>query len=798
MFSNLLNASQQLGSFLRQVTETLGFGGCLGILLGVELLFVIIFGIRAALSYESRLKRSLDKANQWLFKYKVVDTKNIKAFNEVMKAGPKRLAFYWQQYILYREGAPSKYMNVEDIIEKPLKTSTWNSSVRNLTVMTVVWSVISLIFGLSSQILASWSFQEVAVALVFPCAVLLIGAIAIVIIRSVRSVNLDDTYHIYYLFARFVDNACADLPPFIDFDLLFTAKEIENGNPQLRQYYEERARKAKEEFEAAKKNDIKFVEYNFENVGVDGKLLLNRAMKESETYINKKTAALAQIAQAEAQKDALRRNYENVQMDLQRKIQASKENIQKLIEQQAATTSRIEVGLLRQQQDKESKKQEALQKDYDQEETRYKAAKGELDVEVERLSKILVESLDEAEKGMSAEYQSFFEKVMKSAYAVAEKKTEDEKKELKKQYDISEKELVNVQTQIKRLLDENMTLRDMLAKYNPDYQQESQNSAEGHYDDEGNFVYADGSYHTPDGLFHDVDGRIYDINGVEVTEEQLQEEATSEEAIINSQINQFGSYVLGNEEKIEQKIEEDSQSSIEEPEQPEVVETPVAETVEEKIDSTLQEEKPATEETKNSPAKKRGRPRKKTVSAQENKVEEPKKSRGRPRKNPVVEEIKEEPAPAKKRGRPRKTETVVEKKPTTTNSGAKRGRPKGSVKKKESVVKEAPKKRGRPRKSPILGEDINSLSKISQLISEEEEKLNKMKALLNSEIDEVMKKEEQDKVDQEREDLIKAVEALKAQAEGVDKSTKTNEDLSNINKRLEDLIKEIATLNNKK
>ena len=267
-------------------------------------------------------------------------------------------------------------------------------------------------------------------------------------------------------------------------------------------------------------------------------------MKESEIYINKKTSTLSQIAQVEAQKNALRRNYDNVQMDLQRKIQASKENIQKLIEQQAATTSRIEVGLLKQQQEKETTKQASLQKDYDNEEARYKVSKDELDKEIEKLNVVLKESLDEATKGMISEYHSFFEKVMKGAYKVAEKQVDEEKKEIAKERDKNERELINVQTQIKRLADENTTLRARLQEFDSNYQQTTQN-AEGHYDEEGNFIYSDGSYHDKEGFFHDVDGKVYDMNGVQVSkdinpEEQAREEA---QAIVDEQVNQFGTFI---------------------------------------------------------------------------------------------------------------------------------------------------------------------------------------------------------------------------------------------------------------
>jgi len=814
---NLLSIDSSLRSFFNQLTESLGFAGFLGVFLGVEALFIIIFAIRATLSYEARLKRSLDKVNEWLFKNKVITEKNIKEFNELIKTGPKRLVYFWQQYILYREGAPSSYMTIENIIEKPIRTSNWQSSIKNLSIASCLWAAFALIFGLASQATNTWSFQYVAVSLVLPCSVLLIGLIAVMIIKSVRSVNLEDIYHFYHIFARFVDNACAELPDFIDFNLLFTQKDIENGNPQLREHYEAMARKAKEEFENARKNDIKFAEYSFKDVGMDGQLLLTRAMNESEVFTKKQASIMSEKAQLKSQLDALQRTYETKQMDLQRKIQASKENIRKLIEQQAATTSRIEVGLLRQQQEKESKKQEELQKDYDTEENKFRAAKAEIDQKEAELDTALAESRKEAETNMSSEYQTFYEKVMKSAYAVAEKKALDEKKELKKQSDKNEKELINVQTQIKRLMDENLTLREKLEKLNPEYKEETQNAPEGHYDDEGNFIYADGSYHSvADGYFHDVDGRVYDMNGVEVTAEITEGEGVTEEALKNSQINQFGSYVAieEKEEKAEEKqtpiIEDYSFDEIveEKPEEiasePEEKPAPIVEEYNpdedltenkvEEVKEEVKEEKPAEEKT-DAPAKKRGRPRK--VVTEEPKKEEPKKSRGRPRKQvAAVKETKEEKidAPAKKRGRPRKTTATEPAKKTTT---AKRGRPKGSVKKTEPTVAQEPKKRGRPRKSPILGEDIDSLEKISKLISEEEDKLNKMKALLSSEIDEVLKEEKQEQVDKEREDLIKAVEALKAQAATANQDTKT-EELANINSRLEDLIKEISKLNNKK
>ena len=863
MLSLLNTIDSSLRTFFNQLTESLGFGGYLGIVLGIEALFILLFVIKTIFSYEARLKRSLDKANRWLFQNKKIDTNNIKEFNNIVKKGPKRLVYYWQQFILFRDGGPSAYLNEDNLITKPLKTSSWVNNIKNLGLLTAIWTVVALILGVASQVSQQFGFLSISVALFLPCLVALIGVIAVIVLKGVRVLNLDDIYHIHHIFVRFLTNACVDLTPYLDFNLLFTEKELENGNPQLREYYEARARRVKEEFEKAQQNEQTFEEYKFEDVGVDGTLLLNRAMKESEIYINKKTATLSEIAQIEAQKDALRRNYENVQMDLQRKIQTSKENIQKLIEQQAATTSQ---------------------------EKQYLNSKKELDSEIEELKKTLDESLEDAQKGMSAEYQSFFEKVMKSAYQVAEQRVKDEKNSIISEKDKNEQELINVQTQIKRLKDENDTLRDRLAKFDPSYMtEEPATEEEGHYDEYGNYIYADGSYHDTNGLFHDVDGKVYNMNGELVSEDLSPEEQAeaNQEAIKQDQINSFGGYVDGDDvvsvaqsednepvdeeapaeepaeetEEVadEEPTEEQPEEMVEEPAEPEepvsadeipdeetpevaIDEIPDEEPTEEqpKIEETAQTEEPVesvTEETteevetpqeekaEDQPKKKRGRPRKET-STIEAVATQPKK-RGRPRKTTT-----QETETPKRRGRPpksaeEKAESVKKTKPTTTKSTTKKPASKTTAKKstakstKKPTTKKttttsatAPKKRGRPRKTTtepvettpkrrgrppknasLSATESNSfLDKINELINQEENKLKNMKAFLNSEINQALEPEDKDNISQEKDDIMSAVESLKEQANKA-KSNGQSEELSKINKRIEDLIKELSDIN---
>ena len=906
MLSLLNSIDGTLRTFFSQLTEALGFGGYLGLVLGVEAFFILLFVVKSAFSYEARLKRCIDKCNKWLFRYKKIDENNIKDFNKIIKKGPKRLVYYWQQFILYRDGGPSAYLSEENVIEKPLKTSSWVSNIKNLGMLSVVWSVIAFIFGASSQSARGFDIDTIVIALVLPCLSALLGVIAIIILKGRRVMNLDDIYHIYHLFSRFLTNATIDLTPYLDFNLLFTQKEIENGNPQLREYYEARARKIKEEFEEAQKNDAPLQTYEFENVGVDGSLLLNRAMRESELYINKKNATLSKIAQIESQKEALRRNFEDVQMSLQRQIQASKENIQKLIEQQAATTNRIEAGLLKNQQQKEVNKNAQLQKDYEKEEERYLRSKAELDGELDKLKEELDKGASDVQKAMSNEYQTFFEKVMKSAYQVAEAKVKEEKQTLASERDKNEEELVSVQTQIKRLKDENDTLRERLARFDENYKQETVEGEQGHYDENGNYIYSDGSYHDTNGLFHDVDGKVYNMNGELVSYDLTPEEQSAKEKqeLQDQQVESFGAYIndenqietpqqeetapqdqkevnsamaeiaesMGEEapyvedetqeetpeeqsqetqEEINQETQEseqegnpqeeteqtenlvslnpiflgdatqESQPSEEQTSQDEVTSeetTPQPEQLpeEQKIEEPKVEETKPTEEK---PKKKRGRPRKE-VAAEPAEVG-PKKKRGRPRK--VDSQETTQTTPKRKRGRPRKEETTeapktttVAKKPATKKSNtkspskaktttkktspkstttqskptAKRGRPR-------KVVEEAPavqptvKKRGRPRKDASM--DSSFVNQLNELISQQENKLKNLKAFLNSEIDQVLEPQEQATVNHEQDDILNAVESLKAQADKA-KSSGQSEELAKINKRIEDLIKDLSNI----
>ena len=125
MFSMLGDIVNSILNFFVTMTNLITLDLLFIIALGLEVVLVIFFLVKSSFSYEAALNRSLDKLNYWLFEKKVVTEDNIKDLNMLFKTkAPKRLCYYWQQYILFREGNPSTYLSTENFVEKPLKTSS--------------------------------------------------------------------------------------------------------------------------------------------------------------------------------------------------------------------------------------------------------------------------------------------------------------------------------------------------------------------------------------------------------------------------------------------------------------------------------------------------------------------------------------------------------------------------------------------------------------------------------------------------------------------------------------------------
>lgn len=812
MLSVLCDVITSITNFFVSFVNLVGPDMLFIIALGVEVVFVLFFLIKSAFSYEAQLNRALDKLNYWLFEKKVVTEDNIKELNMIFKTKtPKRLCYYWQQYILFREGEPSNYLSVENLVEKPLKTSSYNSNIKNLSLFTTIWAGLTAMFVLLSTSSESSVLlgKSVASAIMLPMFVGVLGLIFVVVMRARKNAILNALYQNVSLFGRFMDNACVDLPSYIDYQILFTPEEIQKGQPVLREFLDYKARKEKEEFNRAKEEKIDYQTYDFSATGVDGSIVLDRAMKESELFLKRQDKILVKVSQLESELDSRRKNFDAIQKEFQTKIQASKENVNRLRQMQEETTNRIESNFYRKQQTQEISKQEQLEQEFEQQKTKYLLEKSECEEEIKKYNDELEQQKQNVQNIMLGEYQTFFDKFCHSAEKVVGQVFADKFAALKKENEEDKQKITELEIKLKNIPQGAYDADQPNAKAQP-VQTNEEIPAEGMYDENGNYVYPNGTYYDTNGHFHDENGNVYTQDG-QLVEEAKPEEKEPEKKIVNfddmddfdfmtdisqkgaiygvaeniiNDVDKEGDVQVVNNNKLEKVVDEktieeavENQDSYgkpaakvepkkEEP-KPEKVEQPV-------VNNDFEELAPA-EKVETEP---------KVEPAKEEKVEEkeekPKKKAGRPRKI-----VQEQEKPAGKRGRPKK---VVVEKQEPEQEKKKPGRPKKIVNK---PVEEAPKRgRGRPKKNDI--DDINAR------LSAEEAKIAKMRSNLNKELEKAVNGINSIKADAKqtkREELIKEIEELQEEARNVIQKNEPESKIEEINAKIEALMQEVKDLN---
>ncbi len=413
--------------FLTGLAGTITWDILFYLAIGFELLMIVFFIIKSSYSYEMRMERILYKLNRWLNTNQFIDQNNLIEFNSLMKKTPKLLRYHWHQYMLYREKDPSFYMSPYNCIEKPLKTSSFSSNIKNLGAINYCIAAISFVIGLAYISTSAFSALELAQVLIIPAIIVILNVIFVMLLRARQDRNLSKFYLYFHYFDRKMDKAVTTMPEYVDFEVLFTKKEIKRGIPVLNEYLEKRARQEQEELEKARLNAVEHEVFDFSKAGIDGSLVLERAMKETETYLNFKQRTLGDIQQLESEVDSLKRNYENTQKDYQRKLQASKENVDRLRKQQEESTNRIESNYIKKQQQDEVKKQEQLERDFDDATARFNNEIQTLQTDITTKRAELEEHRKVVEDAMNAEYETFSKKVYDQVDKSIEERVNEEK-----------------------------------------------------------------------------------------------------------------------------------------------------------------------------------------------------------------------------------------------------------------------------------------------------------------------------------------------------------------------------------
>ena len=537
--------------------------------IGFMLLFAAFYIIKSRFSYEVRVVKKLLKLNNWLNKNKYIDQNNLIEFNNMMKHTPKHLRYYWHEYMLNREKSPSHYMSTYNLVEKPLKSSSYLSNIKNFKTTTIIAAGLVGLFALLKLSTTVPTLGHFALCALTPLLMVVIYCILSIIMRATQNVNINSLYQYVHYFGRFLDRAVTTMPDYVDFEVLFTRREIKKGIPVLNEYLEKRARQEQEELEKARINAVEHETYDFSSTGINGSLVLERAINESETFINIRSRLLSEIQQLEDEIESLKRTYENSEKDYQKKMQVSKENVDRLRKQQEETTNRIENNYIKKQQADEIKKQEQLEKDHDSATIRFNQEIEALNTEIATRRKELEERRQYVEDAMKAEYQTFSTKLYKSLESIIKEENQDEKDELLEIKDEIAEELKAANTTIAQrdheiaelyaILEANGIDRnayagfasETLAKeskrnrrhtavqpqasyveptplapaqmpYDPNLipldqipeNQKQYGEDGGFYDPNGYYRYPNGTYFTPNAEFHDEYGGWYEADGV--------------------------------------------------------------------------------------------------------------------------------------------------------------------------------------------------------------------------------------------------------------------------------------------
>lgn len=431
-----------LGRFMKALSMEFLFFGAIG-LLAILWIFAIV---RTRHSYELRLLKSVGKLNKYLTKTPYIEEGNLIEFNNKMKTVPQTLRYCWQEYMLNRDKMPSEYINVKSCIEQPSKTSSYTNTVRGCKMFTIVLALLSFLLGLASigietpigtSNVFAGNLTSVIVSLfvsaITPVSIMAFGYIFVIFLNARQSAIVADLYYSFHEFQRSIDKACTKLPDFIDYEVLFTKKEIRNGIPVLQEYLEKMSlleQKRKEEETLA---PAEYEEYEFEKLGVDNSLLLDRAMKESEKYLTIKSNLSERIKDIEKKQYTLQKAYDEQTKEYERRIQASNESIQQLNEQMQSTNSKIESNYIRKRVNDEQQRLQQVLSDQDNANQRFQKDQDIMQAEIDKYKKDIEKRKTVAEDAMIAECKTYVNKVYEKVSKVALEKIEPYTKQLEEQ-----------------------------------------------------------------------------------------------------------------------------------------------------------------------------------------------------------------------------------------------------------------------------------------------------------------------------------------------------------------------------
>ncbi|MGN0787890.1 MAG: hypothetical protein ACI4L6_02365 [Candidatus Onthoplasma sp.] len=658
--------------------------------ISVFLFTTICILISTSRAYESRLIKAIDSLNNYFIENPQINEENLVAFNKKMKSKkiPAKLRKHWQQFVLYREDKASHYMSFENCVSSPLRNSTFKRDITILNIITYIIFFASVLLNIFYTYESSDLNIILQNVLLGPILILILNYIITIFLTFRHNAIVSDLYQNYQYFEINIDKATETLPEYVDYEILFSKQEIKRGIPILYTYLQKRAEEEKRELERARLKNVEHERYNFDEAGIDGSLVLERAMQEAENYIAERKKFNQDTEQINSDINAEDQQYREITKEYNRQMQVSRETFANFKQQLEESESTIEINYLKKQQQQELDRQRNLEKEFDTATERHKKIIEGFHNELDEIDKFREQSRQALESAMMSEFATYSEKVLEQVKKAVEEREKSKIDAINADMKKLEEKLASKDEELSKAYSKAEQLSTQLEQEKQNNQIQNQEFVDSQIENPVEDMEQYENFNQPTNEIQNQFEEVNDYNEEPYYSEQPEENfAVQDEENKQSEVQDLTDENQIEERYIDSAIEASNELDAPIIEQDSQQESQVGETGESPIDSIIQEESVAVAEK---PKKKAGRPRK-NVSGEVKTA----KKRGRPKK--VKEEI--ETPSKKKRGRPKKEqkEIVAEKKHP--------GRPRKVDSTKVQVV-EPKKKRGRPRKVDISKEEV--------------------------------------------------------------------------------------------
>ncbi len=395
--------------------------------LAILVVLIVYRTIRNRFTTEVTTYKAINKINEYLAKNPFITEENLVEFNRLMMNAPKTLRFQWQRYIINRDKKPSDFMNEENCITRPLRTNSYKQGLNTFLFSSVALSLFSAFLMIAFHNVNVDSVAgSILLSLVTPGISLFLSIIYMMFGNILYNAIMTDLYYSYSNFEKNIDRAVTTMPEAIDYEIIFTPKEIQNGIPALQEFLEQRALYDQEQLKKAKESEVEHETYNFDALGVDGSLVMQRALKESELYLGNRRRLLAEIETIQTEKSSVQKDFDEENKNYQRNLRDIREEISSIKSKIEVVTNEITRSSLRRQQSAEVEKEQNIEKEIEKATNKYNDRIAKLNAEIDKKRKEIDDSKLIAEKSLTDEFKHFSDKAYKDLRKVAESEVKQE------------------------------------------------------------------------------------------------------------------------------------------------------------------------------------------------------------------------------------------------------------------------------------------------------------------------------------------------------------------------------------